>query len=236
MECHYYQKTGAYHAANNAPCEDAVLAVEDSEYALIALADGVTACRHGKAGAQKAVEALWDYIQLERDHIFTYSPQKTSWLLLEHVLYYLELESWKENSDVAEFSSTLAFACIEKKTGRAITGNLGDGIVCGFLNGAYSAPTGPARPTNRPFLTTTQYAYKAMTLQYPELFLEDCIILGSDGFMHAVRALKDNNRLLCKTAEQFDFSELDQCLAQYPEPDDCSYIAIKRSRENIGRS
>lgn len=235
MEYHYYQKTGAYHTATGASCQDAFLNIEDSTYSLIALADGVSACKYGKAGAEKTIEALWDFIRMEGDNVFLYSPQKLTYLLLEHVLYYLELASLPESADIKEFSSTLAFACIEKKTGRAVVGHLGDGSIIGFVQNTVKQLSVPTMYTNKPFVTTSKYANKAMVVQYYDLSLGDCILLGSDGFAHASLAIERSGISFNEVLEKFEFGELDRYLEEYPEADDCTYVAVKQSRKKTER-
>lgn len=235
MNYHDYQKTGAYHLAAGIPCQDAVLAMEDSEYAMIALADGVSACQFGKTGAETAVKALWDYIQLERENVFLYAPQKLSYLLLEHVLYYLELASVSETADIKEFSSTLAFACMEKKTGRTVAGNLGDGGILGAVQSQFERLSVPKGQRDQPFVTTSKFANKAMMIRYDALSLGDCILLGSDGFLHALRAIANRGIQISEVLENFAFSELDRYLEEYPEPDDCTYAAMQYSREKAER-
>lgn len=235
MEYHYYQKTGAYHTATGTSCQDAFLNIEDSTYSLIALADGVSACKYGKVGSEKTIEALWDFIRMEGDNVFLYSPQKLTYLLLEHVLYYLELASLPETADIKEFSSTLAFACIEKKTGRAVVGNLGDGSIIGFVQNTIKLLSVPTRHANKPFVTTSKYANKAMIVQYYDLSLGDCILLGSDGFAHASLAIERSGISITEVLEKFEFSELDRYLEEYPEADDCTYVAVKQSRKKTER-
>lgn len=235
MEYHYYQKTGAYHIATGASCQDAFLNVEDSTYSLIALADGVSACKYGKAGAEKTIEALWDFIRTEGDNVFLHSPQKLTYLLLEHVLYYLELASLSKTADIKEFSSTLAFACIEKKTGRAVVGNLGDGRIIGFMENTVKQISVPTRYTNKPFVTTSKYANKAMVVQYYDLSLGDSILLGSDGFTHALLALDRRGFSISEVLENFEFCKLDKYLEEYPEADDCTYVAVKQARKKTER-
>lgn len=231
LQYHYYQKTGAYHIATGAACQDAFLNTENEIYYLIALADGVSACKYGKTGAEKAVDALWDFIQAEGDNIFLYSQQKLTYLLIEHIMYYLELTAARENTHIKEYSSTLVFACIEKKTGRTIVGNLGDGSIFGFMQNALTQLSALARYTGTPFVTTSKYASKAMTVQYHDLSLGDCILLGSDGFSHGVRGIRGGEIHISEALKKFDFRELDGFLEVYPESDDCTYAAVRRTRE-----
>lgn len=235
MDYHYYQKTGAYHTSIGTSCQDAFLNIEDSIYSLIALADGVSACKYGKVGAEKAIQALWDFIRMEGDNIFLYSPQKLTYLLLEHVRYYLELASLAETADIKEFSSTLAFACIEKKTGRTVVGNLGDSSIIGFLQNTTKLLFVPTRHTNKPSVTTSKYANKAMVIRYYDLSLGDCILLGSDGFSHASPAIDRSGISISEVLEKFEFSELDRYLEEYPEADDCTYVAVKQVRKKKER-
>lgn len=235
MQYHYYQKTGAYHRATGTSCQDAFLNTEDKTYSLIACADGVSACKYGKNGAEKALEALWDFIQTEGENIFLYPRQKLTYLLLEHVLYYLELSASREKAQIKEFSSTLVFACMEKKTGRTVVGNLGDGCVIGFVSNTVKTLSAPTGYANKPFVTTSKCANKAMTVQYYDLSIGDCILLGSDGFAHASLAMERSGIRMAEGLEKFEFGKIDSYLEEHPEADDCTYVALKRSRKTTER-
>lgn len=228
---HFFQKTGTWHMDNQLPCQDVVLTVENELFSLIVLADGVSGCGHGELGAEKAVQALWDYIQTEGEEIFGYCAQKLRYLLLEHVLYYLELEALAEKTIIAELSSTLAFVCVKKKTGRAIIGSLGDSCVIRLAGDTFYPAPAPARRAGQPFVTTSPFAYKAMAIQYESLAVGDCVLLGSDGFAHASLAARHGGIQIREALEKFEFSELDHFLEEYPEMDDCSYVVIRHSRK-----
>ena len=233
MDYHYYQLTGACHRAENAMCQDVFANVEDSEYSLIALADGVSVCRNGRTGAERTLDALWDFIRIEGSRIFEYTPRKLSYLLLEHVRYFVELASVEEADGIDSFSSTLIFACAEKKTGRVVAGNLGDGGIWGFWDHALRVVSAPGRYANKTFVTTSKFAHKAMDLYYHHLSPGDSILLGSDGF---VSALRRSSVLLSGAMENFELEKLDQYLEEFPEADDCTYVAVRRPRQITERN
>lgn len=231
MTQHSFQKTGIWHTDNQLPCQDVILTSENELFSLIVLADGVSGCGHGGLGAEKAAQALWDFIQTEGEEIFGYCGQKLRYLLLEHVLYYLELAALAEKTDVAELASTLAFVCVKKKTGQAIIGSLGNGSVIRLTEDTLHPAPAPVKRAGQPFVTTSPFAYKAMAIQYESLAVGDCVLLGSDGFAHASLAARRGGIQIREALEKFEFSELDRFLEEYPEMDDCSYVVIRHSRK-----
>lgn len=227
MDYHYYQKKGAYHENRGMSCEDAYLIAEDSACSLIALADGVSACAFGKCGAEKALEALLDFVQREGEAVFSHGSPKLAYLLLEHVLYYLELEAVAKQADLREFSSTLAFACIDKKTGRTVIGNLGDGSAIAVLQDTFKPISGPGRPAHHLFVTTSKFAARAMSIQHLELSPGDSLLLGTDGFVHAALSMGSGGTGIFEMLRDFDFRELDSFLDTFPEADDCTCVAVR---------
>lgn len=230
MDYHYYQKVGEYHKKVGGSCQDTFLNIEDSSYSLIALADGVTACKFGKLGAEKAIEALGNFVQLEGEKLFLYAPEKLAYLLVEHVLYYLELTAISKSSDLKDFSSTLSFAYIEKKTGRAVIGSLGDSSIFGIVDNAFKPLLVPTHRTTFPFVTTSNHANKAMSILYCDLHLGDCILLGSDGFTNALLGFANSDISFSELLEKFEFGGLDSYLETCGEADDCTYIATRQTR------
>lgn len=229
MAIHHYQKTGTYHTAMGSDCQDAVLCAENEFFQLIALADGVSACKHSGLGAQTTLDAVWDFLQLEGAKVFQYSPEQLSYLLLEHILYHLELSAVRNSAQLTELSSTLAFCCIEKHTNRAISLILGDSGIVSFLQQQIQFPLTLTK-CRRSCFTTSKLAHKQMESTGHELSYGDSILLGSDGFFHALNANPKGRTCLAEAFETFDFNQIDQYLEQYPEPDDCSYVVFRLSR------
>jgi hypothetical protein len=229
LNYHHYCKTGAFHEDAATACQDAYCTAENASYALIAIADGVSACRYGQEGAKTVTAAIWDYIESEGENVFLFAPPKLAYLLTEHILYHLELTAWKLQADLQELASTAAFACIEKKSGKAVIGNLGDSLVFGSISGSPAAIFALKPPTKTPHTTISPDAHKKMSLAYRTLSFGDTILLGTDGFLHALRALDNHSPQFDRAVQTFDFIDLDSHLFDFPEPDDCTYVAVRHA-------
>lgn len=225
MFIHKYQRRGDYHAGRKESCQDAIAYFEDDTYALAVIADGVTGCVYGKQGATCTCEAIKDFVKRERSNLLYYAPEKTAYLLMEHILYFLEKLADLQGHDVQEYAATFAFALIEKDSGRTVLGNLGDCV--GFLlyEGGQTMILPMRRHGGQPCLTTTPDAYKAMVLKGTVLSMEDTVMLCTDGLIHGAWSLIRDPRMDLRVYE-----ELDAALDASNEPDDCSYITVTRTR------
>ena len=225
MIVHKYQRKGDYHTATNQECQDVISYVETEEYALAVIADGVTACKYSKIGAGLSCEAVKDFVKLEGSNLFHYPPAKTAYLLVEHILFFLERKAAMCNHDINEYASTLAFALVEKESGKTVLGNLGDGAVLLLAESGRKLLLTPKRHFGQPCLTTTGDAYKSLSLKQINLSLDDTLLLCTDGFLHAswpfLKKLDGDVNI---------YEQLDSALDLSCEQDDCSYIMVTRTR------
>lgn len=230
MQIHNYCKTGAFHREKGEACQDESLCVTLGAYDIVVLADGVSGCSHGKRGAQLACEAVVDFIRLEKENVFLYDPRKLSFLMIEHILYFIETETFQKGTDIADYASTVIFACTDNKTGEMLLFNLGDGAIYHSSELKTREALAPKRYCENPFLTTTDGAYEHAQIQKQFICLCDCILLCTDGFLHAVGASASGSDLLQKAMQNQEFSELDDFLNNADEPDDIGYIHYRRTR------
>ncbi len=221
-----YSKTGSYHKALEEENQDYVCSLDNEEFTAIMLADGATACKKGLDGARLACEAAAYMINTEGAALFDYPYGKSAYLLTEEILYNLEC-SKDESADISEYGSTFMLAMLEKKTGRALLVNLGDGAVILSEEKKLSVVMPPVRYGRNPCLTTTKGADRAMNIKTGYLHLNEKIVLCSDGFYArlCVEASKTGN------AQNF----LEQCLegriADETNADDSSCISLVRERK-----
>ena len=224
MQIHNYCKTGGFHREIGGECQDENLSATVGLYDIAVQADGVSSCCHGKRGAQIACEAVVDFIRMEKENIFLYESRKLSFLLIEHILYFLEIEASKIGANVADYASTIAFTCANRKTGEMVLFSLGDGAV--FNSSGYKANTAiaPRRHFGNPCLTTTDNAYKYAEIKKQTLSPNDSVLLCTDGFLHAVGASISGSSMLKNAIINKSFWELDNLLNNSAEPDDIGYI------------
>ena len=115
---------------------------------------------------------------------------------------------------------------MEKKTGRTVLVNLGDGAIISVTESSFSYLLKPKRYRGNPCLTTTKGAGKAIEIAVCNLALGDSILMCSDGFLDQI-AKEDIASLL----NSYDIEGLNHKLSMIENEDDCSYISFTRERK-----
>lgn len=230
MKTHHYCKTGAYHLQEGQTCQDQLTVTVVGPYTVAALADGVSACRCGETGAQLACAAVVDFIDMEREHVFSYDPRKLAYLVMEHILYFLENESARTGNAVADYASTIMFSCVENNTGNAVLFGLGDGAVFQTSGTRILREISPKRYGGHPCLTTTEGAYQAAEIRRIQIPLGDSVLLCTDGFLHAMETDPACSEAFQHMMLEGTCAELETILEGADEPDDISYIQTTRTR------
>lgn len=230
MQIHNYCKTGGFHTYHGEQCQDEILWTTAGSYDIAVLADGVSDCSQGKRGAQLACAAVVDFIRMEKENVFLYTPRKLSYLVMEHILYFIEMESFQNGTAVCDYASTIAFICVDNKSGKMITFSLGDGAIIHLSGNEIQTITGSRRYYGNPVLTTTEDAYKYVEIQKLPMLIGNSVLLCTDGFLHAMGSNDACRRVLQEAMLQQGLSELDILLNNTNEPDDISYIHYTRIR------
>lgn len=222
MNIRKYSKTGSFHADAGRENQDYLLSLESREYLAVMLADGATACEWGLTGARLACEAAGQIIQREGKSFFHYPEDKMAYLLTEQILYWLECHKGGEE-DIHEYGSTFMLTFMEKKTGRTVFVNLGDGAVFSVTDRGVSCVIKPERYRGNPVLTTTEGAHRMMKVVVREVALGESVLLCSDGFLELL------NRL--EVPDLSGLEKLENELRRMENKDDCSYIGFVRERK-----
>lgn len=220
-----FSKTGAFHRDRDQVNQDYLFSVEGGDYIAVMAADGATACKNGLEGARITCEAVSQLIENEGMVFFRYPKEKIAYLLTEQILYKLE-KGKEQDCDISEYGSTFLLAFMEKKTGRTVFVNLGDGaaMLADGMGCVYIAP--PRRYRETPCLTTTIGAEKAVDVTVADIALGDRILLGTDGFLEQLGKHSIKQRMM-----QGDMEGLNQTLQKEHNEDDCSYISFVRKRK-----
>ena len=216
---------GTYHAAAEGENQDYLYSMENKDYLAIMLADGATACEQGTKGAQLACEAARQIIEREGDVFFHYPKEKIAYLMTEQILYWLECNK-DSGEDIHEYGSTFMLAFMEKKNGRTVFVNLGDGAAISVKGEGISCLMRPKRLYGNPCLTTTEGACRLTKVEVMNVSLGENIILCSDGFLDQMSGVSGAELL-----RNFDLETLNDELQRSENRDDCSYIAYTRERK-----
>lgn len=225
MVINKFSKTGTYHRDINRENQDYVYSIEGKDFLAIMLADGATACEKGLEGARLSCEAMARVIKQEGSVFFNYAKEKMAYLLTEQILYCLECNK-PEACDIREYGSTFALVFMEKKTGRTVLVNLGDGAIISVTENGFSYLLKPKWYRGNPCLTTTKGARKAIDIAVCNLALGDSILMCSDGFLDQMTK-EDIASLL----NSYDIEGLNRKLSLIENEDDCSYISFTRERK-----
>ncbi len=226
MTINKFTKTGAYHRALERENQDYFCGMEGEDYVCVMLADGATGCKKGLEGAKLSCQAVADIIEHEGTAFFNYPEKKIAYLLTEQILYYIECNK-QETQSIREYGSTFMLAFMEKKTGRTVLINLGDGAVLSFdEEGKYFYRMKPKRYDGNPCLTTTEGAQKAIEVDVLNIPWGETLFLCTDGFLDML-----NNKKVANLLNHYDTKELNQILLSEENDDDCSYISFTRKRQ-----
>lgn len=225
MVINQFSKTGTYNRDINRENQDYVYGIEGKDFFAIMLADGATACEKGLEGARISCETIAKVIKHEGSVFFNYPKEKIAYLLTEQLLYGLECNVPK-NCDIKEYGSTFALVFMEKKTGRTVLVNLGDGAIISITEKGFSYLLRPKRYRGNPCLTTTKGAEKAIDIKVCDFSLGDSVLICSDGFLEQMPK-EDIASLL----NSYDIEGLNCKLSLIENKDDCSYITFTRERK-----
>ena len=197
-----FSQTGMGHLSQGKENQDCVLSSIDPDYVIIAAAEGVSAARYAKEGAQIACRTVIDVFRRDTESLFACSREKMAVLLLDQILY--EIAQQPQGAAAEEFASTL------------ILWNLGDGTV---LHRSYSGAAyemSPRRFRGIPCQTVTKGAYRAVQIQRIRIRHGDTILLMTDGVQEAP--------VMQVLSQGWDV--VDETLRRAACRDDASYIAL----------
>lgn len=226
MVIHKFSKTGSYHRELGQDNQDYLYSIEGKDYIAIMIADGATACAMGLEGAKLSCHAIADVIEYEGSVFFNYPKEKIAYLLTEQILYYIECNK-RDTCDLKEYGSTFALVFLEKKSGRTVLVNLGDGAVLSVdEENEYSYLMRPKRYRGNPCLTTTKGAQKAMDIDVVNIPLGNTLFLCTDGFLEMLK-----NDAVVDRLKNSDYDALNGILFLKDNNDDCSYISFTRKRK-----
>lgn len=225
MNIRKYSKTGSFHAGAGVENQDYLYSLEGRDYLAVMLADGATACKQGRRGALLACEAAGQIIQKEGKTFFHYPGEKIAYLMTEQILYWVERYK-REEEDIHDYGSTFILAFMEKKTGRTVLINLGDGAIFSVKDQKSICVMKPERYRGHPGLTTTNGVYRLMRVAVRNVALGESVLLCSDGFLDLL-----NRGSGLEVPDLSGLELLENKMMGMENKDDCSYIGFVRERK-----
>lgn len=221
-----YSGTGARHSAHGGENEDAVCSRQNERYAVISLADGVSACRKARAGAEIASEAMAGLLVGKGKYLFDFSRQQIAEIAISHILSKLRRQAEQDLSAEEEYSSTVAGALFDKQEQKLLYFNLGDGMILAQAGGHSRILSRPSDSSSGCCVTTTRNAGRMVDARVAAVERMDSVLLCSDG---AWRHMFDQNRIKPEVSTlltDHDWSGLETYLSGQKCLDDYSFAAM----------
>ena len=159
----------------------------------------------------------------------------TAKLVLSHILHQLKEQAEKDGCDTNAYSSTVAGVLIDKKNGKMLCLNLGDGLILVTGKGRCRIATMPADSEGGCCVTTTEYAGEMTEVRLLETEAVESVLICSDG---AWRAMFEKNKLHPEAGKlllQKEYEKLGIFLENRKGPDDFSFIAFDIRERICGR-
>lgn len=217
-----------FHEVNGLPNQDRVFYSENADAVFLAVADGVTACKNSGKGAQIACESAAKIMLEEVDYIFRSDEEKIAYILLS----YIQDKILQEDENGQSYASTLSFVCINKKTGKVMTFELGDSCIF-LIRHSDMVPVKPIETAGDNYCcaTMTEEADRQVTITFTDVKEIDSVLICTDG---AWRTMVPDGRVvdtdLKKAVVEGNTDEIDQYFDGTELSDDCTLLLYRVER------
>ena len=184
-----YSKTGERHREENRENQDCVYSAENDFAAFFAVADGVSACKNSRSGAQLACEVCADILLEHTGYYFDSDEEKVKQILLDNIRSAISRKAGQERCEPEDYASTLSFLCFDKLHERVMTFSLGDSRIYRMNgNGIDRINQTVSHGMNAVCSTTSRRAEKEAVLFRDSKRADDSFLLCTDGFWKAAEA------------------------------------------------
>lgn len=223
-------KAGSYHNQSHTQNQDAVLYGNSRRLTGLFLADGVSACARASAGAQLSCEAMKNLLMKKGECFFDLEESEIAEFAVSHVFHALRSEAARVGEPVDDYASTMACVLLDKRRGRMLTLNLGDGLIAGVRDGSLRILAMPDDSADGCCGTTTTGAALRTAVRFVDTEGLDEVFVCSDG---AWKTLFDGGRLsgnAQRLLRQGSCAALAGFLRSADTFDDCSFISMDLKR------
>ena len=221
-----YSGIGTRHATCGGENEDAICTRENDRYTAISLADGISACRRARAGAEIASEAMSNLLAERGKYLLDFPRQGVVEVAISHILTKLQRQADQETGAVEDYSSTVTGVLFDRQERRLLCFNLGDGMILAQTGGQSQILSMPSDSFSGCCATTTRNAGRMAKVKVAETDRMGSVLLCSDG---AWRQMFDRNRLkpaVSSLLVNHDWKGLETYLSRQQCPDDYSFAAL----------
>lgn len=224
-----YTKKGAYHRETQEVSGDVVRGVDDGNIAVLAIADGVSACAYGAEGAGLVSALALDLIreQYTRLHFF---PEGWACRMVQTVREQLSLFAQENDASCEEFSSTLMTLLIDRERERFYYCNIGDGLLLTIGDSGCPIVSMPQGDADGCPVVTTKGVERIIETGSAGLSGIDNILMCTDGTW---RTMYQRNRLCPQVREHLvtgNFDQFERYIEASNPMDDCSFAVVNIRR------
>lgn len=224
---------GRIHVDSKRDNEDYICIRQNNDRTVISLADGVSSCSEGKAGAEIACEAITHLLMKKGDLIMEYDDKQIAAITIGHITGELEKRVLATEKAVEEYSSTVSSVLYDEITGKILCFNLGDSMILSVSEDGYHIVVRPFESSEGCCVTTTINAQDAAEIRILDPSIAKAFIICSDG---AWRHLFSGNRMKTEAValiEANDFTGLEKYLNQQECEDDYSFVSLVINKRRL---
>lgn len=217
---------GSWHREMNKGNEDVISHRQNSQFAVISLADGVSSCKGAKQGAEIASEAITNLLLKKSEFFFEYCSSQVANFVTSHILCELKQHAIENCTEVNDYSSTIASVLIDRKNKKMIGINLGDGLIVAVKHKQCITICSPSNSINGAYVTTTRNAAGLASVQFLDITFCDSIMICSDG---AWKLMYRKNRLKPEIESMIignQYEKLKEYLQKQDSFDDYSFVSV----------
>lgn len=195
------------------------------------MADGVSTCENGKAGAEIACQTIMKIMLENWQDIFKCGEAVIAKLVVRRIVDNINNKAMVSNENVRSYASTLSFACFNKSTKKVLTFTLGDSLAyklsekgCILLNQPDAYDNGKC------CVTTTDYAFTRAKINIVEAGGLNGVMLCSDGawrMFYKENTFRDD---LWDAIKKQNYEAIKAYLQEQDNCDDSSFIIMDLSK------
>lgn len=219
-------KPGRYHTQSHTENQDAVGFDSRRSLTGLFLADGISECARAGAGARFSCETLKKLLMDKGECFFDLETGQIARFATEHVYHELRAEAGRAGAPVEDYASTLSCALWNRRTGKLMTLNLGDGLIAGVRGQKLRILSAPDDSSAGCCCTTTRGAGQRTAVKILDTKDLDAVFLCSDG---AWKTLFDGGRISAgaeNILKEGTCADLAEYLRRADTFDDCSFICM----------
>ncbi len=222
----YFSIAGKHHNYADENNQDAVMFKKNTEYCAMVLADGVSACKKSRTGAEIACKAVSEFLLKHAERLFAINEYEIADGLISHILYCLKETADKENTDIEEYSSTVACILFDRKHNRILYFSIGDSLITATKNDKCYIVAMPSDSRNGCCVTTTFNAASVAKVGFFDADNIESIMLSSDGAWHLMYRQNTMEQAIKELILNQEYDKLKKKLMEKERYDDCSFITM----------